>query len=293
MYNIKVCEAIRSPARSAMFSLSDSDILQFREKGYLLVAGVYAPEALSAARERIQAEFARGQQHDSPYDSPSILTDIYSRIPELTDLIFNEKYIAIVKSLIGPDAFLIPECALHKGRFINWHTDTTEQEMAGIISHRDLSTPILQVATYFQENDRNAGGGLTVIPGTHQFPDPFLRLYSKKWRDKALNRFLKTLGMSVFDRLDRHPEKIDIPSCAGDLLLFDLRLFHRSTFPRRRDGLEKFAVFNTFTCDTPAGRDYFQFMKRRPEPYYRYFREKPLAPAMRQKAAELDVGLWY
>lgn len=273
-----------------MPGLKDSDIRQFRENGYLLVPGVYAPHALRVAREWFPSGFAERLR---TYDSPSLLTDIYSRFPALTDLVFNEKYIAVIKSLIGPGAILIPECALHKGRFINWHTDTTEQELAGMLSHRDLSAPILQAATYFQDNDRDSGGGLTVLPGTHRLPDPFLRLYRKRWRDKVRNRLLKTLGMSVFDRLDRHPDKIDVPSRTGDLLIFDVRLFHRATFPRRRGVPEKYAVFNTFTGDTPAGRDYFRFMKQRPEPYYRFFREKPLAPLLRRKAAELDIRLWY
>lgn len=276
-----------------MSCLSDSDIRKFRENGYLLVPGVYAPETLHAARVSFPGMFAERLRNPAPFDSRSLLTDIYARFPALADLIFNEKYIAAVKSLTGPDAILIPECALHRGRFIGWHTDTTEQELAGVVSHRDLATPMLQAATYFQDNGCDTGGGLTVLPRTHHLPDPFLRLYSRKWRDKARNRLLKMLGISVFDRLDRHPDTIDVPSRTGDLLLFDLRLFHRATFPRRRGGPEKFAVFNTFTCDTPAGRDYFQFMKQRPEPYYRYFREKPLAPVLRRKAAELDTGLWY
>lgn len=280
-------------SRYTMCNLSASDIRQFRENGYLLVPGVYAPEALCAARELFPEVFAKQLQKGAPYDSTSLLTDIYSHFPGLAGLVFNEKYIAVVKALIGPGAILIPECALHKSRYINWHTDATEQELAGILSHHDLSTPILQVATYFQDNDPETGGGLTVIPGTHNLPDPFLRLYSKKWRDKIRNRFLKILRRSLFHDLDRHPAKIDVPSRLGDLLVFDIRLFHRATFPRRKGGLEKFAVFNTFTYDTTTGRDYFRYMKERPERYYRYFREQPLAPVLRQKAAELDIRLFY
>lgn len=276
-----------------MFCLPESDIRQFRKDGYLLVPGVYAPEALEAMRAPFAEAFARQTRNGSPYDSSTLLTDIYTHFPGLSNLIFNEKYVAAVQALAGPGAVLIPECALHRGRYINWHTDTTEQEIAGLDSHHDLATPVLQVATYFQDNDPDTGGGLTLIPGTHRLQDPFLHLYSKKWSHRIWNKALKITGLSVFDRLEAHPEKRDVPSRVGDLLIFDVRVFHRATARRVQGEHEKFAVFNTFTLDTPAGMDYFRFMKRRPEPYYRYFREKPLDRGLRRRAAELGIRLLY
>lgn len=50
----------------------------------------------------------------------------------MADLVFNERYAAVLHQLVGSDATVIPECAIHRDRFMHWHTDTTEQEIAGI-----------------------------------------------------------------------------------------------------------------------------------------------------------------
>lgn len=275
-----------------MAYLSAESLRHFRERGYLLIPGVYEPDTLWRTRALFDGLFAKDIPGYEAYDSSTLRTDIYRHHPSLAHLVFNEKYISIIRELAGDGLVLLPECAVHRARYVNWHTDTTEQELAGITTHRDLHTPILQVATYFQNNNPETGGGLTVLPGTHRQPDPFLELYSKNWSDRLRQKLLKLLGRSVFHQLDRHPDKTIIPSRLGDLVVFDLRLYHRATPPQRQaPGTEKFAIFNTFTRRTTAGLDYFQFMRGRPEPYYRFFREKPPAPALLARAAELGIQL--
>ena len=270
-----------------MKPLSSAQIHRFRQQGYLVVSGVYEPAHLLAARERFQEMFSA-----SPRAS-DLLLDPYQAYPELAALVFNERYAAVLHQLVGPDAVLIPECAIHRDRFIRWHADTTEQEITGIVSHRDLSTPMLQVATYFQENGPS-GGGITALPGTHRAADPFCTYYSKRLGWRVFNKVLKWLGRSLFHRLDRHPQRTDVLHQLGDLVIFDLRLHHRATFPMpHAPRVTKFAVFNTCTLPTAAGMDYYHFMKKRPEPYYRFFREKPLPPAVQQVAERLHLRLLY
>jgi len=273
--------------------LAKSDIELFQQQGYLLIPGVYRADDLLAARNVFQKAFGEKKLHDSRYDSDTLLTDIYTHFPQLAPLVFNEKYAAVARDLLGPDATLIPECAVHRERYIHWHKDTTVQEMAGLTSHNGADADaILQFATYFQENAGN-GGGLTVIPGTHLLPDPFLKLYSPRFLQRVWNKLLKINRLSVFDALERHPEKTDIPMRMGDLLVFDVRIFHRATFRTHPAGPEKFAIFNTFIRLENAGLDYFRFMKKRPEPYYRYFREKPLPEYLADHFKALSMQLMY
>lgn len=276
-----------------MPSLSKSDVLQFREQGFLIIRNVYNPTDLLAARSLFQHAFSSAQFHDRRFDSDTLLTDIYSHFPELAGIIFNEKYWAVAKELLGEQATLIPECAIHRERYIDWHKDTTVQEMAGLSSHAGREAdPILQFATYFQDNTEN-GGGLTVIPGSQHWPDPFLKWYGEGMWQRIWNKVLKIMGLSVFHRLEKQPGKTDLPIKTGDLLVFDVRIFHRATFRKQGMGPEKFAIFNTFIRQTKAGLDYFHFMKKRPEPYYAYFREKPLPPALVNHYKELNINILY
>jgi hypothetical protein len=166
--------------------LSPAEIQQFQTCGFVLVRGVYEPSALLGARQRLMQAIEQGHEN-----ATGLINDLYRVLPEMAQVVFNEKYIAVIQELIGPEAVLIPECAAHHNRYIHWHKDTTEQELAGLTSHHDLSTPILQAATYFQENSGGDGGGLTLIPGTHRRPDRFRQMYSKNWalRFSSLRRW--------------------------------------------------------------------------------------------------------
>ena len=273
--------------------LAKSDIELFQQQGYLLIPGVYRPDDLKAVRDIFQKAFAEKKLHDNRYDSDTLLTDIYRHFPDMAPLIFNEKYAAVARDLLGPDATLIPECALHRERYIHWHKDTTIQEMAGVTSHNGPGADtILQFATYFQDNTGN-GGGLTVIPGTHLLTDPFLKVYSPRFLRRLWNKFLKINRLSILDRLEQHPEKTDVTMQTGDLLVFDVRIFHRATFRMQPSGFEKFAIFNTFIRPEKAGLDYFRFMKQRPEPYYRYFREKPLPEDLEKWFKTMKINVIY
>ncbi len=273
--------------------LSDADHAQLHQQGFLLVPHVYAPNELLAARDLFQKAFSEKTLHDAQFDSPTLLTDIYRHFPSLETLVFNEKYCAIARELLGAGAVLIPECAVHRARYIHWHKDTTVQEMAGLKSHNAPDAGlILQFATYFQGNS-GQGGGLTVIPGSHRLPDPFLHLYSDNLWKRTWNKMLKMLHVSVFDALEKHPAKVDIPHQLGDLLVFDVRLFHRATFRIGEDAPEKLAIFNTCLLANEAGLAYFHFMKQRPEAYYQYFRKKPLPASLLRHTRKLGIEVLY
>ncbi len=249
--------------------LHENDLRFFQENGYLIVRDVFATDQLLAARGHIEALFAQGVYQQAPHSSPHIINDLYRFAPELLPLIFTEKYFATVRSLLGPEAAWIPECAAHRERFFGWHKDSSGVERAGMRSHRDYAPPLLTAAVYFQDNGPGAGG-LTVVAGTHREPDRTLHYYSPKLRYRLKNKLLKWAGRSEFDRLERHTGKIDLPSCLGDLVLFDIRLSHRATFPREKAPLEKLAIFNAFVRDDAVGREFLAFQKRRPEPHFQY-----------------------
>lgn len=272
--------------------LNETDCRFFWENGYLIVRDVVPPENLSVARRRLETLFAEGVYRQAPHSSPHIINDLYRFAPELLPLIFTERYFAAVRDLLGPEGAWIPECAAHRGRFFGWHKDSSGVERAGMQSHRDYVPPLLTAAVYFQDNGPGAGG-LTVAAGTHREPDRTLHYYSRKFHYRLKNKLLKWLGRSEFDRLERHPGYCDLPSKAGDLVVFDIRLSHRATFARERAPLEKLAIFNAFVRDDAVGREFLACQKRRPEPHFQYFRDVPPPECVYRHADALGMKVLY
>lgn len=272
--------------------LDENDRSFFQKNGYLIVRDVFAPETLLAARQRLESLFDEGIYQIAPHSNPHIINDLYRFAPDLLPLLFHEKFFDAVRDLLGPSAAWIPECAVHRERFFGWHKDSSGVERAGMRSHLGYAPPLLTAAVYFQDNGSGAGG-LTVAAGTQHEPDRTLHYYSPKLGLRLKNKFLKWLGRSEFDRLDRHPGKIDLPSRFGDLVLFDIRLSHRATFPREKAPQEKLAIFNAFVRDDEVGRAFVSYQKRRPEPYFHYFREHGPPECVYRRAEELGMRVLY
>lgn len=264
-------------------------LADLRRDGFLTFKNVFDPAVITDWRTRFLARpecLERGS-----------LPDLYRVFPDLAPFIFSQKAVESVRSLLGPTAICLTEPMLHCNRFIDWHKDTTEQEIGGIRSHSGDRSLLLQAAVYFQKNGPD-GGGLTVLPGTHFEADRFLEFYQKGLVSRAVGRLKKSLGLSVFQQIERQKRALDLPTEPGDLLLFDVRLDHRSTFrrgpngsPQTPDGPAKFAIFNTFGTPGPLLDEYRAFMQKRPESYYEFMRKTAPAPAILACSERLNFPL--
>lgn len=274
--------------------LSPAQLAQFRQDGYLLVPSLFGAGALQEARQAYLQAFADGLYQTAPYSNPTIINNIFQYLPTTLPALITAPYIAAIKAILGNDAVWIPECSIHRNRYIGWHKDTSIQELGGETSHLQDTTPLLQTAIYFQDNTPGHGGGLTVIAGSHSDNSRYHGMFSHSLLHRSYYKLLKWLHCSPFHRMERSPHKVDIPCRAGDLIIFDVRLDHRATRPLHKDlPTDKLAMFQTFGKPNTLTKNYFKFMKQRPEPYYRYFREVPLPQAVYQHVAALGIEVWY
>ena len=274
--------------------LSEAQVEQYYTNGLLLIEDVFDKPDLLHVRELFLDAFSRGLWKEAPHSDPSIINDIYSYFPDSLDTLFPARFFQVLKDILGEEIVWIPECSIHRNRFIHWHKDTSVQELHGEQSHREYAAPLVQAAIYFQDNDPKTGGGLTVILGSQTLPDSFAPMLSASPLHRIYYKLLKTLRLSSFERAERSKLKVNVPSAVGSLLLFDLRVDHRSTGSKKeKNGVDKLAIFNTFGLDNTTTKDYYRFMKERPEPYYQYFRDKPLHPSVYAKAAEHGITIWY
>ena len=271
-------------------NLSNKMILE--RDGYLLFRAVYDINELKEIRSLFKLAFKNNDLVNAKYNSDSIINDLYKVYPNILDIVINKNYINAIKSILGENVIWLPECSVHYNRFIDWHKDTTEQELKGVKSHKNEYQFLLQCATYFQSNS-NSGGGLTVIPGSHLNNDRFLNQYKKGLYTRVKNKLKKYVKISVFDKISKNDDPIQIKSEIGDLLIFDVRLDHKSTGnSKESDGIEKFAIFNTFGNDNAFTYDYLSFMKARSEPYYQYLQNTKFPDILYNKAASLNIKIW-
>jgi len=264
----------------------------FQKNGYVVIPGVYSKETVARARKIFDEAFQCGLWQNSPYDSEEIINDIYGHFPELAGLLFNHAYFDTIRFVAGDDVVWLPECAIHRNRYVPWHKDTTVQELNGVTSHFGNDGAMLQVATYFQDNSALAGGGVTVLPGSHLHKDRFLGMYRMGILSMLWRKSQKLFGLSVFHRIERSKKSMDVQSKAGDIVIFDLRIDHRSTNPKESASFDKYAIFNTFGSPTPTLRDYLEFMKCRDEPYYEFFKHFKVPNLLKEIAADNQLIIW-
>ncbi len=263
-----------------------------REQGWALLKNIYTRDDIARCRELVDDIFASKTIKRSPFDSEFIINDIYRHCPELAKLVFNKKYFAGVRSLLGKEIVWLPECAIHRDRYAKWHKDTTEQEIGGVTSHINEESPMLQVSTYFQDYSLDEGGGITIVPGSHRRPDRFLSMYKFDLLTRIKRKTMRTLGQTVFQKIEKNKEAFDLPGKATDLAVFDIRTEHRASSPIGKPLMIKYAIFNTYGKNTKALREYYEFMKNRPEPYYRFYKNFEAPPVIWEIAKENGVEVW-
>jgi hypothetical protein len=260
---------------------------RFNREGFLLVPGVLAPEEVSRAREYLEREFDREPSH--PGDHARVRFDAVTRHPELRSIFFHPKLVASLRSILGADYVVLPECALHNAIFSTWHKDTTSQERDGHRFHWDPDYKMVEAAFYLQDNDPWFGGGLDVVPGSHVLPDKYAHPDLRTRTEQRLAS--RGLLPRTFSGRRGQPA-YSTPSRAGDLLLFHFRIDHRATPARSSEALNlrrKLAIFLACSSNTKHVPLYTDYLRSRPD--YVYLRDHRYPDEVARLAGEARVTL--
>jgi len=219
----------------------------FYEQGYLLIKNLYSKDNIDQVRLIIETGLKNGKWKEAFYNTENITTHIYNLFPELVDLIFTENYIKIMKDLLGENCSMIVEPAIHRNAYGGWHKDSSFLSIQGETFHLNKDFCCAQTAIYLQDNDKDYGGGLTIIPETQNTPNKFTHLYEMNMANRILLKIQKALNISIFDKLDSNENLIDIPSKAGDLIVFNYSIDHKGTPALKKDIRgDKLVMFNAF-----------------------------------------------
>ncbi|WP_158610228.1 phytanoyl-CoA dioxygenase family protein [Herminiimonas sp. KBW02] len=254
--------------------LNQEQKTEFHKNGYLLVESVFTTEESAKLRLDLMNIFDSDSTFEGDENggngSRSTRNNLWTRYPQLRWLMEHKKFIACIKSIAGDDAALIPEMGAHKSGYGGWHKDTGSQESRGHMFQWERDFLMFNAAIYLQENG-SSGGGLDVVPGSHNEPDKIAGRpnFWKKLQQKALQ-----LGL-IKSIKPYNPSGYSIPNKVGDLVLFNFRIVHRSTpHAGALPETTKYALFFACSANNEHAISYTNYIRTRSG--YKYFNDNPL-----------------
>ncbi|MHA4843883.1 phytanoyl-CoA dioxygenase family protein [Flavitalea antarctica] len=261
-----------------------------KKQGYVVIPSVLTSEEVSKARVLLTNIFATKSPYKGdivnvpPYGNAYV--DVFTRYKELRWILFNSKLITPLKQILGDDFIFIPETAIHDSGFGGWHKDTTSQESRGKLFQWEPDFLMVQVGIYLQPNGIY-GGGLDVIPFSHKKRDRYANVLKPKLTERIRNKMYRMkIGSNPYN-------EYTIPSKAGDMIVFDLRLDHKASFPLKKPIPEehrKLAIFMIASANNRHAQNYVDYISSRED--YHYLQNHEYPEDLIQEAAEKSITLF-
>lgn len=222
----------------------------FDARGYQLVRGVLAPGRVEEIRSRLAQGF-RERFEDEDLVRADIIPDHMVLYPELVDTFFNDRLLGAIKALIGGELVLLAFSAI-RNSYKRLHSDITTADGAGARFFLAPDFRALTIGIYLQDHDEQ-GGGLFVVPGSHKHRDPIVER----------RRLEQLTGDEVPHYADYSPFErggLDLPTRAGDAVIFDMRLLHRGSSAIAARTRTKLAMFYHVSPPGPNCDEHLAFL---------------------------------
>ena len=189
----------------------------FIKNGYVIVSNVLIPAEVSELRKIISDQIANIQESGKKSRWPT--TKAVFQIPEIYRVATSEKVVSALKEIFGEQYIMMADLHVHKNMCGNWHTDSDSEVPNFYLL--DPSYAFAKCGIFLQDNTVEWGGGIDVVPKHHKFP---IKLFGARLAHKIKSFYNRSVGTRFF--------KKRIETKAGDLIIFDCRLPHKSTFPQ-------------------------------------------------------------
>ncbi|CAM3462038.1 hypothetical protein XNC1_3579 [Xenorhabdus nematophila ATCC 19061] len=207
-------------------------IQKMNEQGYVVI-----PEVINKKEINIVRAFYK-KISDENNLSTLLPTDIL-KYPAVFHTLLKEKAVTAIKGLFGRNFYLFPNFTIRESVYIPWHNDA--YFLPDEVINPDTPLQFMQCAIYLQDNDPEHGGGITLIPFSHRL-------------DQATVKSMLNTPQAY--------EKV-IMSKAGDLILWDNRITHRSTYPDKVPDNAKLALQWTVSASDQYNESYLQYLRDR------------------------------
>jgi hypothetical protein len=263
-----------------------------KAQGYVVIPQVLSQEEVRKARSILTQIFSKksnyeGDLYRTSEEGGSVYIDIFSRYKELRWILFNPKFIEGLSSALGKDFVVLPDAAMHDSQYGGWHKDTTSQERNGHTFHYEQDFQVVTTAIYLQDNSAEYGGGLEVVPHSHtEKTDPFAT------KPTLIERIKNKLMNSVERKEMKFENQYSVPTKAGDMVIFNLRLTHRATYPEINPvpaEHRKFAIFTICSANNKHARAFTDYIKSRPD--YLHLRNHKYPPELLEESKRYQINL--
>ncbi|KMJ43802.1 phytanoyl-CoA dioxygenase [Xenorhabdus khoisanae] len=209
-----------------------NNIKQIKEQGYVVI-----PEGINKEEINMVRAFYKKTAKKSNL-STLLPTDIL-KYPDVFHVILKDKVVTAIKEIFGRNFSLFPNFTIRESVYIPWHNDA--YFLPDEVINPEAPLQFMQCAIYLQDNDPEHGGGITLIPFSH--------------------RLDQTTVKSMLDTPQAY-EKI-IMSKAGDLILWDNRITHKSSYPDKAPDNTKLALQWTVSASERHNEPYLQYLRDR------------------------------
>lgn len=206
----------------------------FEQLGYAVIPNVVDQQTIDLMRDD-HTDIIKD------FDLKTLPQHLFFNKKRFVDNIVNKasKYL---KMVFDQDSFfLYPNLTVRESIYLSFHNDSYFMKED---DEKNLDKPeFIQCAIYFQGNDENEGGGVTVVPETH--------LLSREDR-KKITHDINNAGSGKI-----------VKSKSGDLVIWDARLIHSSTKPLSSPKDKKLALQWSVSRSDNYSDDFISYLSDR------------------------------
>jgi hypothetical protein len=222
---------------------------QFAEDGFTIVRGLLDASEVAFYIGRLRARAGAAERWTEP--------DGVNRHSEFWPLIFSQRLLAAVRTILGPSVRYLPHTDLHVGfSSFSWHRDSVTRRPGEGADWDEIEVPyrIARVGIYLQTYDESRFR-IGFVKGSHRTGG--LAADERRRIERRTSAAANVLsGLSGLDFLGRHAAWVAPDS--GDCVIFDPRILHTGS---RFHG-QKYSIFLAYGIENAHFRNHWHYYLR-------------------------------
>ena len=217
-------------------------ISNFTDNGYIIFPSIVPKKSIFKLVNECDSLFKKD-------NTKTLKPQSFLKSSVLINTLLSEPVLNVLKDLLNTHPVFYPNFTIRKNPNSPWHFDDAfvQEDM----EWNSLSNEFLQCSIYLQDSRETEGGGLEVVPKSHH--DDYFGSSS------SMHKLLKKSKSAV-------QQKIALPTMAGDLLIWNARLMHRS-MPVKITSNNRYAIQWTVSKSTKWSMSFLQHLKSRGDSY--------------------------